>query len=212
MTGPSPTDLALGRRERKRLATRAALLRAAIELFGERGYDAVTVGDVAEAVDLDPSTFFRHFGSKEAVLFTDVVDFVGLIKPTLLAQPPEEPIVEAMTGTTADLLRQSPFDLHQELLRARLMQESSTLHAQVLVYRQALVDEWAGAIAQRTGADLASDAEPSVLAHAWVTASDVVRHRVVTGEVRPAGSARAVAESIRAVAADGVRALHGVER
>jgi AcrR family transcriptional regulator len=44
---------------------------AAIEVFTRRGYDATTVDDLADAVELSRSTFFRRFGSKEDVVFAD---------------------------------------------------------------------------------------------------------------------------------------------
>jgi AcrR family transcriptional regulator len=44
---------------------------AAIEVFTRQGYDATTVDDLADAVELSRSTFFRRFGSKEDVVFAD---------------------------------------------------------------------------------------------------------------------------------------------
>jgi AcrR family transcriptional regulator len=44
---------------------------AAIEVFTRQGYDATTVDDLADAVELSRSTFFRRFGSKEDVVFSD---------------------------------------------------------------------------------------------------------------------------------------------
>ena len=58
-----------GRRERKKAATRQALADAALELFLQRGFDAVTVAEVAEAADVSVTTLFKHFPSKEALLF-----------------------------------------------------------------------------------------------------------------------------------------------
>ena len=58
-----------GRRERKKAATRQAIADAALELFVARGYDAVTVRDIAEKADVSTTTLFKHFSGKEAFVF-----------------------------------------------------------------------------------------------------------------------------------------------
>jgi AcrR family transcriptional regulator len=63
-----------GRRERKKAATRQALADAALGLFIERGYDAVTLHDVAEAADVSTTTLLKHFPSKEALVFDEETD------------------------------------------------------------------------------------------------------------------------------------------
>lgn len=73
-----------GRRERKKAATREALESAARRLFLERGFDKVTVAEIADAADTAVSTLFAHFpGGKEALILgqgdgreQDVVDAV----------------------------------------------------------------------------------------------------------------------------------------
>ncbi|MCQ8187420.1 TetR/AcrR family transcriptional regulator [Streptomyces rugosispiralis] len=59
----------MGRRERKKAATRQALADAALRLFLDRGFDQVSVRDIAEAADVSTTTVFKHFPSKEALLF-----------------------------------------------------------------------------------------------------------------------------------------------
>ena len=62
-------QLGTGRRERKKAATRAAIADAALRLFLERGYDQVSVKDVADAADVAVTTLFQHFPGKEALVF-----------------------------------------------------------------------------------------------------------------------------------------------
>lgn len=61
-----------GRRDRKKAATRRTLADAALKLFLERGYDNVTVKEIAEAADTAVATLFAHFpAGKEALILDD---------------------------------------------------------------------------------------------------------------------------------------------
>ncbi len=57
------------RRTRKRLATRQLISDAATRLFWERGFDRVTVDEIAEAADVGRMTVFNHFPRKEDMFF-----------------------------------------------------------------------------------------------------------------------------------------------
>lgn len=66
-----PAQSRSGLRTRKRTMTRTAIQAEALRLFGLRGYDSTTVEQIAAAADVSPSTVFRYFPSKEALLVLD---------------------------------------------------------------------------------------------------------------------------------------------
>jgi len=69
------TVVALGRRERKNAQTRQALAQAAERLFLAKGYDQVSVKEIADVVDVSVPTLFKHVpDGKEAVMFDDGVE------------------------------------------------------------------------------------------------------------------------------------------
>jgi AcrR family transcriptional regulator len=57
---------------------RSRLSKAAVELYGERGFDRTTVAEIAERAGLTERTFFRHFADKREVLFSGEADAVVL--------------------------------------------------------------------------------------------------------------------------------------
>lgn len=89
MSQEGAPDAAVGRRDRKRRATRDALRVAALELFEQRGYSATTIDDITERADVARRTFFRHFPSKEAVLFPDPEDYEQTLMSAFEEAAPE---------------------------------------------------------------------------------------------------------------------------
>ncbi|HZZ52256.1 MAG TPA: helix-turn-helix domain-containing protein, partial [Pseudonocardia sp.] len=70
MTGPIELD-GLSLRERKKVLTKRSILDAAKRLFEERGYDEVTVAEIADAANVSVKTLFVYFRSKEDLVFAD---------------------------------------------------------------------------------------------------------------------------------------------
>ncbi|WP_308164430.1 TetR/AcrR family transcriptional regulator [Nonomuraea sediminis] len=77
----------IGRRERKKAQTRKALADAALRLFLERGFDQVGVKDVAEAADVSLTTLFKHFPSKEALVFDQESDIESALVTAVHDRP-----------------------------------------------------------------------------------------------------------------------------
>ena len=63
-----------GLRERKRLSAMRTIQERALDLFDERGFDAVTIEEIAAAAEVSPSSVYRYFGTKEGLLVADEFD------------------------------------------------------------------------------------------------------------------------------------------
>lgn len=67
----------MGLRERKKIQTRRRLLAEAARLFGERGFDQVSVAEIAEAADVSKMTVFNYFDSKEDLVLAPMEEHIG---------------------------------------------------------------------------------------------------------------------------------------
>ncbi len=85
-----------GRRERKKAQTRQSLADAALTLFLERGFDQVGVKDVADAADVSVTTLFKHFPSKEALLFDRDDDVEAALVAAVRERAPGQSIPDAL--------------------------------------------------------------------------------------------------------------------
>ncbi len=98
----------MGLRERKRLQTRRELVRAAMRLFEEKGYEETTVAEIASAAGVSTKTFFNYFASKDEVLFPHlsrrIEAAVALIERRGTDDKMAEVLVAAMQHMLADAL------------------------------------------------------------------------------------------------------------
>jgi AcrR family transcriptional regulator len=85
--------------DRKRRRAKEAIRRAALDLFSERGFDSVSVADIAERAEVGRTTFFRYFGDKQEVLFSDPAEATGDAPQSPPA--PAERIGSSMTAALA---------------------------------------------------------------------------------------------------------------
>ena len=77
-----------GRRERKKRQTHEAIAEVAVRLFAERGFDEVTIADVAAAADVSASTVFNHFKTKEDLFFGAFTPPEDALAARLRERPP----------------------------------------------------------------------------------------------------------------------------
>ena len=93
-------------RERKKRMTREAIFAAAQALFTERGFDAVTVAEIADAANISVKTLFTYIGAKEELLFSGgptVLDaVVDAVRNRKLAQTPLVAAAQALLAAVDD--------------------------------------------------------------------------------------------------------------
>jgi len=81
---------------RPAVTTREELELVALQLFAERGFDATTVDDVADAAGIGRRTFFRYFASKNDVVWGDWDMELAFFRTELEAIPAEVPLLEGL--------------------------------------------------------------------------------------------------------------------
>ncbi len=96
---------AVGRRERRKRATRQMLIDTATEMFLERGFDAVTVAEIAEVCDVSSSTVFNYFPTKESIVLDLPDDLLDALRAALAdpATTPLEGVVQILAGELDNL-------------------------------------------------------------------------------------------------------------
>jgi AcrR family transcriptional regulator len=153
-----------GLRERRKKLTAAELETAAFRLFGERGFDSVTVDDIAAEADVSRRTFFRYFASKEDVLLADHLVQLARLREAMAARPGDEPVLTALRNAVLSLT--SDFEERKEaiILRGRIMRDTPSLQARSLVHQKAWEDAIQQMVAERLGVDPVADLRPGVVA------------------------------------------------
>jgi AcrR family transcriptional regulator len=138
-------------RERKKLRTRDALAAAALRLSAERGFESVTIDEIAAAADVSRRTFFRYFPTKEAALFPDYARRLARFRAELAAAPPGEApfatVERAFTAIAAVYVQERDEIVAQQ----RVVDASPAL----IAYERTLDRDWeravAAALEPRTG-------------------------------------------------------------
>jgi AcrR family transcriptional regulator len=103
-------------RRRKKTATRDRIRTSALRLFGEQGYDATTVEQIAAGAGVSHMTFFRYFPAKEDVVLSDSYD--PLIGRLLAQTPAMWPLTRRIRTVLAQGLRQV-YDADRDTLLAQ---------------------------------------------------------------------------------------------
>jgi len=132
MSSISPAGKAPGGlRERKKAKSRAVIQQQAMRLFTEKGYEATTVEQIADAAEVSPSTFFRYFPMKEDVVLYDSLD--PILLEAMRTQPAELSPIQAMRATYRSIFSQLlPEEQEMMWQRGNLIRSTPELRARML--------------------------------------------------------------------------------
>lgn len=150
-------------KSRKRQVVRDALSAAAEELFLARGFEAVTVEEIAQAAGVSRRTFFRYYQSKEDVM-AERTDRLGeQLLAELAARPPDEPPLLAIRNALVPAVEYGLAEPHLVRSTIRLLRETSALRRAVMERRNRLEERIAALMEQRMNA-ASDDNTPMLLA------------------------------------------------
>jgi AcrR family transcriptional regulator len=203
---PAPRRPEAGTRERKRQETRARIIDAAAELFDERGFDAVSVMEIARRAGVVEKTVFNHFPVKEGLVFDADPPIRAALLDTVRRRPAGESVSSAAGSFVVAAVRLlgDPQAAAGVARMARVVRGSRTLQVREREILGELTDALADLLAEETAAEPAGAEgavagggtpartgrlEPWLAAHAvlglYAGLLELARDRVLAGVTGP---------------------------
>jgi AcrR family transcriptional regulator len=180
---PGPARLIkapLGLRERKKQRTREAILETALRLFSERGFDAVSVAEIADAVEVSVRTVYNYFPTKEHLVFDRMEAFEAALLAAIRDRGPGESALEAFRRfvLTSSVRLETKEAGEVVATAARMISASPALQAHEREVLSRYTHSLAALLAKETGAS-ADDVEP------WIAANALMGvHRALLDDAR----------------------------
>ena len=162
----APTE---GLRERKKRAARETIAATARRLFAERGFDAVTVAEVAAAADVSHKTVFNYFATKEDLAFAGREEGIAQFVAAIAERPPTSSILDVFRAITHTVLEVVVAGGDEDLLTvAKIIRDSRALQERLTVRWEAGAAAITAAITDTS--DDADDLVPAIVARTlWFT-------------------------------------------
>jgi AcrR family transcriptional regulator len=194
-----PTE---GLRARKKRAAREAIAATARRLFAERGFDTVTVAEIAAAADVSEKTVFNHFPTKEDLAFADRERGLNQLVAAIAGRAGTDSVLDVFRALTTSVIDDLVVPGDEDLLTAaRIIRGSRTLQERLSVGWESGAAAVTAAIATTSGA-ADDDLVPAVVARTlWFTHRSiflVALHGLLAEEDREQLAARLRAAADRA--------------
>ncbi|TCO60470.1 TetR family transcriptional regulator [Actinocrispum wychmicini] len=166
---PDQGERPLGLRARKKIETRQALADAAIKLSVERGFENVTVEDIAVRAGVSTRTFFNYFPSKEDAVLRpdpDPIRRTQQIIDSFAAAPPDVAPARAFAMAMRSEAEQVDRAAAEWLIRISIIERDPAMLVKMFTARAETERMAVEAIAARTNLDPATDLYPELIYHA----------------------------------------------
>jgi AcrR family transcriptional regulator len=203
----------VGLRERKKEQTRLRITDAARQLFAERGFDGVTVAEIARAAEVSEATVFNYFPTKEELFYSGLEAFGAALVEAVAHRPAGESVLAAarsvVLATEGSLDRIAAGDLDaldHARTTARIIASSPALRARERQVLAGNADALAAALGTTPG-DLSAHTVANALVGVHRALIDLARRRLLADE-RPheiGADLRAVGARAFALLEDGLR-------
>ncbi|MFE4373229.1 TetR family transcriptional regulator [Streptomyces sp. NPDC056835] len=163
--------------QRKRQLVSDELTGAALKLLARKGFDAVTIDEIALAAGVSKRTFFRYFASKEDVVIQFLAEMGTGMRAELAGRPARESPSVALRHTVWLSIDACAGHTDQALRVVQLILGTPALHARFLERQAQWRDGLAAEVADRLDLDPATDLYPQLAAGIALTAFDTVLQR-----------------------------------
>jgi AcrR family transcriptional regulator len=160
-----------GLRDLTRGAVRARLSEIAVDLFAERGFDEVTVEEIADAAGISARSFHRYFRSKEDAVVGDLEPLGAVVGAAFAARPREEPVWLSLRASFSLLLGRLGMDDERGKRVMRVISSTASLRARNLEKHLSWAEILTPLIADRLGDD--AELRASALAQTSLVCLDV---------------------------------------
>ncbi len=157
-------------RGRRPSTSRAAVARAALDLFSRQGYDETTVSDIAAAVGVSRRTFFRYYDSKRDVVWGEFDAELVRLANELRGAPDDEPMMDVLRRAVMATNRFGAGELGELRIRIGLIGSVPSLVAHSAVRYAEWCQVVAGFVGSRIGARV-DDLVPQTVARACLGAA-----------------------------------------
>jgi len=117
-----------GLRAAARDAVRQQLADVAIDLISERGFDGVTVEQIASAAGVSVRSVHRYFPAKEDMVVGGLSAYGSVVRDALLERPQDEPILKSLEAAYGAMLSTRP-QTERDKIAVRLLADAPSLHA-----------------------------------------------------------------------------------